>query len=79
MLSQFREKTQCQIKRDNSLTTVWTDRFWLPRVKEDIDELAYALWEVRLQKNPVSLPGEEEWVKLRDVKYGEEKTEVGKE
>ena len=41
---------------------------------EDIDELVYTQREIRLEKHP----GVEEWVKFRDVKYGDEKTKVDK-
>lgn len=47
-------------------------------IKKDIDKLVYAQWETRLKKDPVALPGEEEQMEFRDVKYGEEKTKVDK-
>lgn len=38
----------------------------------------YAQWEIKLEKDPVTLPGQEEWVEFRDIKYGEEKIKVDK-
>lgn len=72
MQSQFHEKTQCWIKRGNSLTVFWIGQFREPHIEKDIDELVYAHWENRLEKDPVTLPGEEELVELRDIRYVDE-------
>lgn len=57
---------------------LWTDQFWVPHIKKDTDEQMYAQWKIKLEKDPVTLPGEEEWVEFRDIKYGEEKIKVDK-
>ena len=38
-------------------------------MEKDINELVYAHWENRLEKDLVTLPGEEELVELRDNRY----------
>lgn len=64
--------------KEITVSLFWTDQFWMPHIKKDIDKLVYAQWETRLKKDPVALPGEEEQMEFRDVKYGEEKTKVDK-
>lgn len=50
----------------------------MPHIEKDIDEWVYTHWENRLEKDPVTLPGEEESVEFRDITYREEKTKVEK-
>lgn len=40
-------------------------------MEKDIYELVCAHLENRLEKNPVTLPGEEELVEFRDIRYVE--------